>query len=45
MAIIIDGKKISTLIKEEIKNQVEEIKSKGGRVPHLAAWQRSNKNC
>ena len=37
MAIIIDGKKISTLIKEEIKNQVEEIKSKGGRVPHLAA--------
>ena len=30
MAIIIDGKKISTLIKEEIKNQVEEIKSKGG---------------
>ena len=37
MAIIIDGKKISTLIKEEIKNQVEEIKSKGGRVPHLVA--------
>ena len=37
MAIIIDGKKISTLIKEEIKNQVEEIKSKGRRVPHLAA--------
>jgi len=37
MTIIIDGKKISTLIKEEIKNQVEEIKSKGGRVPHLAA--------
>ncbi len=37
MAIIIDGKKISTLIKEEIKNQVEEIKSQGGRVPHLAA--------
>ena len=37
MAIIIDGKKISTLIKEEIKNQVKEIKSKGGRVPHLAA--------
>ena len=37
MAIIIDGKKISTLIKEEIKNQVEEIISKGGRAPHLAA--------
>ena len=37
MTIIIDGKKISTLIKEEIKNQVEEIKSKGGRVPHLVA--------
>ena len=30
-------KKISTLIKEEIKNQVEEIISKGGRAPHLAA--------
>ena len=37
MAIIIDGKKISTLIKEEIKNQVKEIISKGGRAPHLAA--------
>ena len=37
MAIIIDRKKISTLIKEEIKNQVEEIISKGGRAPHLAA--------
>ena len=37
MAIIIDGKKISTLIKEEIKNQVEKIISKGGRAPHLAA--------
>ena len=37
MAIIIDGKKISTLIKEEIKNQVEEIISKGGRPPHLVA--------
>ena len=37
MAIIIDGKKIASLIKEEIKNQVEEIISKGGRAPHLAA--------
>ncbi len=37
MAIIIDGKKISTLIKEEIKSQVEEIISKGGRAPHLVA--------
>ena len=37
MTLIIDGKKISTLIKEEIKNQVEEIISKGGRAPHLAA--------
>ena len=37
MAIIIDGKKISTLIKEEIKNQVEKIIFKGGRAPHLAA--------
>ena len=37
MATIIDGKKIASLIKEEIKNQVEEIISKGGRVPHLVA--------
>ena len=37
MAIIIDGKKIASLIKEEIKNQVEEIISKGERAPHLAA--------
>lgn len=37
MAIIIDGKKIASLIKEEIKNQVEKIISKGGRAPHLAA--------
>ena len=37
MAIIIDGKKIASLIKEEIKNQVEEIISKGGRAPHLVA--------
>ena len=37
MATIIDGKKIASLIKEEIKNQVEEIISKGGRAPHLAA--------
>ena len=37
MAIIIDGKKIASLIKEEIKNQVEKIISKGGRAPHLVA--------
>ena len=37
MATIIDGKKIASLIKEEIKNQVEEIISKGGRAPHLVA--------
>ncbi len=34
---IIDGKKISTEIKEEIAREVEEIKKSGGKVPHLAA--------
>ncbi len=32
---IIDGKLISTQIKEEIKNEVDNIVSKGGRQPHL----------
>ncbi|SMD36893.1 methenyltetrahydrofolate cyclohydrolase [Reichenbachiella faecimaris] len=36
MATIIDGKKISTDIKSEIKAQVDELKSKGKRAPHLA---------
>lgn len=34
---IIDGKLISTQIKEEIKNEVDNIISKGGRQPHLVA--------
>ena len=34
---LIDGKKISLEIKAEIAQEVEEIKSKGGKVPHLAA--------
>ena len=34
---IIDGKKISDQIKEEIKNEVNLILQKGGRAPHLAA--------
>ena len=34
---IIDGKKISYQIKEEIKHEVENIISKGGKPPHLAA--------
>ena len=34
---IIDGKKISNLIKEEIKIEVDQIIKKGGRPPHLAA--------
>lgn len=34
---LIDGKKISTDIKEEIAREVEEIKSRGGKTPHLAA--------
>ena len=35
--VIIDGKKISYQIKEEIKHEVENIISKGGKPPHLAA--------
>ena len=34
---ILDGKKISNDIKDEIADQVNTIKSKGERVPHLAA--------
>jgi len=34
---IIDGKKISSEIKEEIAREVEIIKNKGGKIPHLAA--------
>lgn len=34
---IIDGKLISTQIKEEIKNEVDNIINKGGRQPHLVA--------
>ncbi|MCF6241251.1 MAG: bifunctional methylenetetrahydrofolate dehydrogenase/methenyltetrahydrofolate cyclohydrolase FolD [Bacteroidales bacterium] len=34
---IIDGKKISAEIKEEIAREVEDIKNKGGKIPHLAA--------
>ena len=34
---IIDGKKISNLIKEEIKIEVDSILNSGGKAPHLAA--------
>ena len=34
---LIDGKKISDQIKEEIAAEVEQIKAKGGKIPHLAA--------
>jgi|TARA_B110000259_G_scaffold43333_2_gene50046 methylenetetrahydrofolate dehydrogenase (NADP+)/methenyltetrahydrofolate cyclohydrolase len=34
---IIDGKKISNIIKEEIKIEVDQIVKNGERVPHLAA--------
>ena len=34
---IIDGKKISNLIKEEIKKEVDSILARGGKAPHLAA--------
>jgi methylenetetrahydrofolate dehydrogenase (NADP+)/methenyltetrahydrofolate cyclohydrolase len=34
---IIDGKKLSDLIKTEIAEAVEKIKASGGKIPHLAA--------
>ena len=34
---LIDGKKISSEIKEEIAQEVEKIKQTGGKIPHLAA--------
>jgi methylenetetrahydrofolate dehydrogenase (NADP+)/methenyltetrahydrofolate cyclohydrolase len=34
---LIDGKKLSAEIKEEIKQEVEKIKEKGGKTPHLVA--------
>lgn len=36
-AKIIDGKKVSLSIQEDLKKQVEDIKIKGGKVPHLCA--------
>ena len=35
--IILDGKKISNDIKDEIAEEVKKIKAKGEKVPHLAA--------
>ena len=35
--VILDGKKVSNDIKDEIKQQVDKMKSKGEKVPHLAA--------
>ncbi len=37
MAIILDGKKVSLDIQDELKEEVEKRKSKGKKVPHLAA--------
>ncbi len=34
---IIDGKKLSEILKSEIAAEVEKIKSAGGKIPHLAA--------
>jgi len=35
--ILLDGKATSAVIKEEIAQQVDQLKSKGAKVPHLAA--------
>ena len=37
MATLIDGKKISLDIQQEVRTAVEEIKKNNGKVPHLAA--------
>lgn len=37
MTTVIDGKKISEEIQNEISEEVKKIKSSGGKVPHLAA--------
>ncbi len=34
---LIDGKKVSLSIQEDLKKQVEEIKANGGKIPHLCA--------
>ena len=35
--VILDGRKVSNDIKDEIAEQVKKIKAKGEKVPHLAA--------
>jgi len=35
--ILLDGKKLSQEIKEELKQEVARIKAEGGKIPHLAA--------
>jgi methylenetetrahydrofolate dehydrogenase (NADP+)/methenyltetrahydrofolate cyclohydrolase len=37
MATILDGKQTSANIRNEIKDKVEQIKTNGGKIPHLAA--------
>ena len=37
MAELIDGKATSQLIQDELAEDVEQIKSRGGKIPHLAA--------
>ncbi len=35
--VVLDGKKLSATLKEEIKERVSKIKEEGGNIPHLAA--------
>lgn len=35
--LILDGKKLSEVIKEEIADEIEKIRKAGGKIPHLAA--------
>ncbi|GAA5035042.1 bifunctional protein FolD [Marivirga lumbricoides] len=37
MPILLDGKKLASEIKEELKNKTIQLKSAGGKVPHLSA--------
>lgn len=37
MPTLLDGKKVSSQIKDELKVKVEQLKKEGGKVPHLSA--------
>ncbi|MEM9259350.1 MAG: bifunctional 5,10-methylene-tetrahydrofolate dehydrogenase/5,10-methylene-tetrahydrofolate cyclohydrolase, partial [Bacteroidota bacterium] len=34
---VLDGKALAATIKEELKQEVDQIRQAGGKIPHLAA--------